>query len=381
MKVSSVVFANRWTGAAAVAELNCRALRAADIEARLLFVGGDNLERRLEGAEWASPGLRKERTPARVVGNLRALRELAADSEVILCYLPHDHLLCLTAGVARLAPLVRAIRSPGHLPTDPYHRFLNAHAAAFLPAFSGLGSTLGDSFRHIPSMSFPVPLEARFKPGSAGEWRRRLEIPEKAPVVGMVGKLAKGRGFDLLLETAARVKPPAHIVIVGHGNAQMSLEILAGRLGLGHRVRWTGYREEALPALYSLMDVVLFAAPGSDWGHRSISEAQGCGRSVVATAIPGVEDLIDDGATGRIAPPRAEALARETAALLADPETRRRTGAASAAAVDNRRLDPSGRRLGSFLRRVVSSWRGDPSAERPHSSVPPDTRESRVGRN
>jgi glycosyltransferase involved in cell wall biosynthesis len=359
MRVGSVVFGNRWTGAAAVAELHCRALVAADVDARLLFVGGDNLERRLEGVEWASPRLRKERTPGRVVGNLYAVRELAADSEVVLCYLPHDHLLCVAAGVHRMAPLVRAIRSPRHLPTDSYHRFLIARTAAVLPAFTSLGRALAGPFHYTPSMISPVPLDERFTPAGGGEWRRRLEIPAEAPVVGMVGKLAEGRGFDLLLETAARIEPPVHVLLVGYGEAQIRLEILAGTLAIGHRVRWAGYREDVLPALYSAMDVVLFAAPGSDWGHRSISEAQGCGRPVVAAAIPGVEDLIEHGFSGIIAPSLPEALAKEVSHLLTDGEARRRLGATSATVVEDRRLIPSGRRLGLFLRRIVSSWRED----------------------
>jgi len=354
MRVGSVVFGNRWTGAAAVAELHCRALRAASLEARLLFVGGDNLEQRLAGADWALPGLCKERTPGRAVKNLRALRELAADSDVVLCYLPHDHGLCIAAGLPRLAPLVRAIRSPGHLPNKPYNRFLSARAAAFLPAFSDLGKALEDPFPHTPSLSVPVPLEEKFVPRSGGDWRRQLEIPTEAPVMGMVGKLAEGRGFDLLLETAARVKPPVHVVVVGHGEAQMRLEILAGELGLGHRVRWTGYHEDILPLLYSVMDVVLLTAPGSDWGHRSISEAQGCGRAVVAAAIPGVQDLIDHDLTGSIVRACPEALAREVTTLIANPERRRRIGAASTAAVEARRFAPSGRRLAEFLSRVVA---------------------------
>ena len=48
-----VVFANKYTGAAAVAEHSCRALRTAGSEARLLYVAGRNLETRLAAAPWA----------------------------------------------------------------------------------------------------------------------------------------------------------------------------------------------------------------------------------------------------------------------------------------------------------------------------------------
>ena len=353
MRVGSVVFASRFTGAGAVAEHFCRALQAVAVDADLLFVGGDNLEHRLGGLDWASPDLAKERTPGHVADNLRAIRTLAADVDIVLCHLPHDHLLCVAAGTHRRAPLVRAFRSPKHLRRDPYHRFLARRLSGVLSAFSRLEHNLQRAYGALPTLALPVPLDDRFAPVGAGEWRHRLEIPADAPVLGMVGKLARGRGFDLFLETAARTVPTAHVLVVGHGEAQIELEALATRLGIGARVRWVGYQEEALPGLYAAMDVVLFAAPGSDWGHRSISEAQRCGRPVVAAAIPGVDDLIFEDRTGRIVPAEPKALAATVSDLLADPEARRRLGSAGAVAADERRLVPSGRRLAAFLASVV----------------------------
>ena len=63
-------------------------------------------------------------------------------------------------------------------------------------------------------------------------------------------------------------------------------------------MHWTGYQDERLPELWAAMDVALFAAPGSDHGHRAISEAQACARPVVARDIAGVADLIDDDLVG-----------------------------------------------------------------------------------
>jgi len=352
--VGLVIFANKWTGAGAVAEASCRALQAVGVDADLLFVGGDNLEHRLAGLDWAFPALAKERTPGRVADNLRAIRTLAADADIVLCHLPHDHLLCVAAVTHRRAPLVRALRSPRHLRRDPYHRFLARRLSGVLSAFSGLEQDLHRAYGTLPTLALPVPLDERFAPDGAGEWRHRLDIPADVPVLGMVGKLARGRGFDLLLETAARTVPTAHVLVVGHGEAQIELETLATQLGIGSRVRWVGYQEEGLPGLYSAMDVMLFAAPGSDWGHRSISEAQGCGLPVVAAAIPGVDDLIVEGRTGRIVPADPQALAATVSELLADPEARRRLGSAGAAAADERRLVPSGRHLAAFLASITT---------------------------
>jgi len=305
MKVTLVAAANKYTGAAAAAEHFCRALHAAGVEATLLFVGGNNLERRLADFAWARPALRKERSAADLRSNMETLRQAAVESTVLVTHLPHDHFLCVTARVHRVTPLVRNFRNGGHLRRDPLHRMLDARLAAALAAHSSmLPAVEGLLPGNRPAAALPVPLEERFRPrGDGPSWRRALEIPAGAPVVGMVGKMAPGRGFDLALRTAALLGEEAHVIAIGHGEARPSLEALASRLRLAGRIRWTGYRERELPGLYEAMDVVLYPAVGSDHGHRAVSEAQGCGRPVVAGGFPGVADLIDDGSTGRITDP------------------------------------------------------------------------------
>ncbi len=175
----------------------------------------------------------------------------------------------------------------------------------------------------LPTAVLPVPLDDRFHPTDGSRWRERLGVPSGAPVVGAIGKLAKGRGFQLLLDATSRLRAPAHLVVVGHGESLPRLQKRSADHGLDMRVHWTGYQDEALPELYSAMDVVLFTAPGSDWGHRAISEAQGGGRPVVAVSFPGVEDLIEDGVSGRIVDRDPAALSEAVDFLIADPDVSR----------------------------------------------------------
>jgi len=144
------------------------------------------------------------------------------------------------------------------------------------------------------------------------------------------------------------------VIVVGHGARQAQLDRQAKDLGIDGRVHWTGYQEEALPELYSAMDVVLFTAPGSDWGHRSISEAQGCGRPVVAVSCPGVEDLVEDGVTGRIVDRSAGVLAEAANTLINNPESAHRLGEAAACAASKRQFTPTGNRLALFLDQVLA---------------------------
>ena len=113
------------------------------------------------------------------------------------------------------------------------------------------------------------------------------------------------------------------------------------------------------------MDVVLFTAPGSDWAHRSISEAQGCGRPVVAISCLGVHDLIEDGVNGRIVDRDPAALSNVVDTLLGDPDSAHRIGGAAAAAGVNRRMVPTGQRLARFLEATLSQDQGHVPDARP----------------
>lgn len=354
MHVGLIASGNKYTGAAAVAEHRCRALAVAGVDTRLLYVAGNNLQDRLRSEPWAVPGLRKERAPAHLFANLRAVRELSQWADVLVCHLPHDHFLCRLARAHRTALVVRSFSNPSHLSRDPYHRWLVAPISAALTANSAMlpaARRLCGAGR--PLRAAPVPLEDRFHPGVDGRGHRdALGIPPGAPVLGMVGKVAPGRGFETLLETAARLDETWRVLIVGHGEARAILEAKAWRLRMNDRVHWAGYQESSLPDLFATMDVVLFPAPGSDHGHRVVSEAQGCARAVVAFDVPGVEDLIAEGRTGRIVA-HADAAADVAHELVSRPRYAAQLGKAAADDVTERRFEAEGNRLADFLRTLM----------------------------
>ena len=338
-----------------MAELQCRALRTAGVDAQLLFVGGRNLERRLSHIPWAHPVLIKERRLAHFRKNLRTIANAAVGQDIVVCHLPHDHLLSVAAGVHKRLPLVRAIRNPRHIRRDPYHRFLNRRIAGALVAYTALERSTKTSV-HGATATVPVPVDDRFAPGNGEVWRDRLGIPPGVPVIGSVGKLAVGRGFELLLKAAARLETRAHVVVVGHGEHQPKLQALASVLEISGRVHWAGHRDESLPDLYASMDIFVFPAPGSDWGHRAISEAQACGRPVIAARWPGVEDLIHDGTTGLIADRTPPGMAAAIDQLLAGPEGARRLVEAASRAAEDRRMAPIGSDLAQFLDEAATLW-------------------------
>jgi glycosyltransferase involved in cell wall biosynthesis len=305
------------------------ALRSAGVECHFAHRRGHNLEARLAGYEWAHAILEPIGSVRSFLRSLRALRHLASDFDLVHTHLPQDHLLATLAG-ARL--LVRSIHHPNHLPRHAYYRLLLRRTDAFGLANTALGEALSRSpWAARPRAVLPVALEPRFRPAPVGPLvRQRLGIPTQAVVVGTIGKLDRGRGHGTFLAALARV-PAAWGMVIGKGPLLPHLQRTAQELGIAGRVVWPGYVEEGLESLYAAMDLFVFPAAGSDWAHRAIAEAAGCGVPTLAADLPGVRDLVEPPATGELFPcDDAAALAVLLQRWAANPDQRREAGAEAA---------------------------------------------------
>jgi glycosyltransferase involved in cell wall biosynthesis len=168
--------------------------------------------------------------------------------------------------------------------------------------------------------------------------RRTLGLGADAPLVGTVGRLVPIKGMDAFIDAAAQIRrslPAAHFVIVGDGALRAGLERRARDGGLGGQVHFLGWRRD-LEELYPDLDLIMLTSL-NEGTPVSIIEAMAAGRAVVATRVGGVLDVVEEGVTGVLAPPRDPgALAAAAVALLADPERRRRMGEAARSAVSSR---------------------------------------------
>lgn len=151
-------------------------------------------------------------------------------------------------------------------------------------------------------------------------------------VVGTVGRLTPVKDQQALLHVMAQL-PREHadihgrvrLLVVGDGPLRGELTGLAAELGLGEVVWLVGDRTD-VPELLQLMDVFVLPSLGEGISN-TVLEAMASGRPVVATAVGGNVELVEEGFNGSLVPVGdIDALTDALAALLRDHEARARQG-------------------------------------------------------
>ncbi|HEV8121590.1 MAG TPA: glycosyltransferase, partial [Candidatus Polarisedimenticolia bacterium] len=170
----------------------------------------------------------------------------------------------------------------------------------------------------------------------------RESWPAEAWLIGTAGHLAAHKGIDLFLAAAgiaATALPRARFVVIGDGEERRDLEARARQLGLGERVLFAGFRDD-MPDLLKALDLFVLASHAGEGSPAVLKEAMAAGAPVAATALDGVEEIIEDGRHGLLTPPGdAEALARAMRTLTEDAFLRARLVAAAGERVRDFTLD------------------------------------------
>jgi glycosyltransferase involved in cell wall biosynthesis len=172
--------------------------------------------------------------------------------------------------------------------------------------------------------------------------RRELGLAEDDLAVGMVARLAPQKGCGHFLRAAKLVaerQPRARFLVVGSGPLLPYLQALSADLGLAGRMTFLGHRPDA-HRLYAALDLFVLSSLWEGLPYV-ILEAQASSLAVVASRIPGCQELIADGQTGYLVDLRDEAgIAARICDLLASPERRSEMGRLACRRVgDEFRLD------------------------------------------
>lgn len=158
-----------------------------------------------------------------------------------------------------------------------------------------------------------------------------LFLPTHAPIVGNVAALVPHKGQHHLIEAAAlvvRKVPDVRFVIVGDGELREALEHQIKHLHLERHVFLAGFRVDALEMTKGFD---LFAMSSISEGMcTALVDAMAASKAAVATAAGGIPEVLVDGQTGFLVPPRDHrAMADRLIRLLEDEALRNRMGAAA----------------------------------------------------
>ena len=161
--------------------------------------------------------------------------------------------------------------------------------------------------------------------------RQELGLPNDGRlIVGGVGRLDAAKGFAYLIEAVAMLAadfPQLHLALAGQGRLRGELEELARRLGVADRVQFLGQCAD-VRIVYDALDV--YAMPSlCEALPYALLEAMAHELPVAAATVGGIPEVIVEGETGFLTPPRdATALAASLRPLLESQELRTRLGQA-----------------------------------------------------
>lgn len=250
----------------------------------------------------------------------------------------HAHFANAPAAAARFASLISGI--PYSFTAHAKDLYLTpkrviqrrGRAAEFVATCTGynvryLESLLGDQAHKIHLVYHGIDL------GLFGARKASRTPAEGKKLILSVGRLVPKKGHDDLIAACAALHERGvdfRCRIVGEGPLRAELQAQIEAAGLAEIVTLDGAMTHAdLIALYGHADLFALAPRITEDGDRDgipnvIAEAMAIGVPIVSTSVSGIPELVRDGETGRLVPPRdPDSLARAMEAVLADPETAR----------------------------------------------------------
>ncbi len=266
---------------------------------------------------------------------------------------------------ARLALRPILIRSR-HIEVDYPNRFWSGLAFRFLPHHvittsqriaDRLGAELGIAPARVICIATGVDL-LRFNCEVKGTLHQELGLAPDIALVGMISVLRSWKGHATFLEAAAKLlgqKRPVHFIIAGDGPAREEWTQFIKQEPWKGNVTLLGHRAD-VPNILASLDVLVLPSYAHEGIPQIILQAQAMACAVVATTIGGIPEVVEDGVTGLLVPPRdADALTEKISALLDDPAFSARLGRNARAHIEKSySLDAMGERLLGLYKEVAT---------------------------
>lgn len=238
-----------------------------------------------------------------------------------------DVIALLASGLHRV-PLVTTLH--GWIGNSPRQRALIAVDKRVVAAFdlviavSGLiaeeARDAGVPAHRVRLLSNAIVLDRYRRSAPSGDLGLMIGRPLRGPVLTTIGRLSAEKGHADLIDALGLLAARgvhAETVIVGDGPERQALESQVDTLGLKEWVHFTGYLDRPQTVLNESSLLVL---PSHTEGMPNVAlEALAMGVPVLATRVGGTPEVIIDGDTGRLVPPRDPgSMAAAIGAFLSD---------------------------------------------------------------
>ena len=158
-----------------------------------------------------------------------------------------------------------------------------------------------------------------------------VNLPANARVFSFVGAMDRAhhfKGVDVLLQALKQCPEQVQVIFSGDGDLRISYEQQARELGVASRAHFLGrVSDDQLVDVYRSSECFIFPSTSSAEAFGIVAvQALSCGVPVIASDLPGVRDVVEDGVGLRVPPKDPTALANAIQTILGDEEQRIRMG-------------------------------------------------------
>ncbi|MBI1894378.1 MAG: glycosyltransferase family 4 protein [Candidatus Rokubacteria bacterium] len=283
--------------------------------------------------------------PVADLRDLSALRLLLPRFDLVHVHRGKEHWLAAVAN--RLLPVPRPLVRTRHIILPVRSHSLNR----WLYRQTDLVVTVSEAHRESYLATGLVPpsrlltltggVDARvFRPEVDGlGFRRALGFTPEHRMVGVVARLRAMKGHRTFLEAMSQLvgrDPLLRVLVIGEGPDGDGLRRLGESLGMGEGLRFLGH-VEPVPQALAALDVAVYPSHDSEGMGRVLFEYMASGRPIVATRVGLAPEVLKDGDSALLVPPREPAsLATAVRHLLDDRSLAAKLGATARQLVEER---------------------------------------------
>jgi len=292
-------------------------------EVHVLYLKGDGY--------WVTPleilGAKVYRVGLKFYGDLFAVRRLRKQLVAIGSTLIHVHLtqaefhtrLALMGLTQSEYPFVITKHLDGpfldRIGVDVFGRFCAKRAVGMIAISgavrdyflkNGVRDALGKDLEVIHyGIDAPMDLREEEIRALRADWG----VEDHEILVGSVARLVPQKSLDTVLRAFRALNDLSNLsyrlVVVGRGPLETELKDLAQTLGIQDRVIWAGFRED-MARVMAALDIFCLSSVYEGFG-LVLLEAMAAGKPIVATRVSAIPEIVDDGRTGILVPPKDEA--------------------------------------------------------------------------